>query len=339
MHSTPSLSGLRGRVLAALLAACVVSCGEQPAPEVEATTYNIDTSRISVSGLSSGAHMATQLHLAHSRLFRGAAILSGGPYYCAEGSLNRGIGPCLKGGDIPVNRFVAYARDMEAAGKIDALANLADDKVWIFHGALDDVVDVALTRATSDFYGQLMPPDSVTSVEDIQAVHGLPTVETGWDCDSFTTPFLTACAYDAAGNWLSAIYGELDDPVDAVGELRTIPQTGAAGAEMLDEAYLYVPNACAEGESCGIHVAVHGCSQSSEYVADAFASGSGINEWAESNRLLVLYPQVASSRMAPMNPYGCWDWWGYTNEDYANQSGPQLAVIKEMLDRLSGTAL
>jgi poly(3-hydroxybutyrate) depolymerase len=108
---------------------------------------------------------------------------------------------------------------------------------------------------------------------------------------------------------------------------------------MLESAYLYVPQSCKFGESCGVHIVFHGCSQSSESVGDAFAVGSGYNEWADGNRLLVLYPQVASSTVAPMNPYGCWDWWGYTNEDYATQAGPQIAVVKALLDSLAGTGL
>jgi len=52
----------------------------------------------------------------------------------------------------------------------------------------------------------------------------------------------------------------------------------------------------------------------------------------------VLYPQVASSKIAPMNPYGCWDWWGYTGDDYATREGPQIEVIMAMLDALGGTA-
>ena len=318
----------------------LAGCGEQagPAPDAE-VTYNIDAGRISVSGLSSGAHMATQLHIAYSRVFRGAAIVSGGPWYCAEGSLSRGIGPCIKGGELSVDRFVDIAREMEADGQIDALANLADDRVWIFHGTLDDVVSEDLTEATARFYAQLMPAGSIRSISDVPAVHGLPTIATGAACDTFGTPFLNACDYDAAGQWLQFIYGEMQPRTEATGTLETIAQPGAADAEMLDEAYLYVPQSCAAGEACGVHVAVHGCTQSSEYVGDAFAKGSGINEWAEANRLLVLYPQVASSRVAPMNPYGCWDWWGYTDSNYASRSGPQVAVIKTLLDRLAGTTL
>jgi poly(3-hydroxybutyrate) depolymerase len=322
-----------------LIVIVLAACGEQPVPDEATVSYNVDPSRISVSGLSSGAHMATQLHVAHSELFVGAAILAGGPYYCAEGSLSKGIGPCIKGGDVGVDNLLTYAREMAEAGKIDNLSNLADDSVWVFHGALDNVVSADMTDATAAFYSQLISPNAVTSVKDIEVVHGLPTLETGVACDLFSTPFINACEYDAAGELLKSIHGELNERTTASGELTVVAQVGGEDAEMLAQGFLYVPASCAQGASCGVHVAIHGCTQSSEFVGDTFAAGSGLNEWAESNDLLVLYPQVASSKIAPMNPYGCWDWWGYTNEDYATRSGLQIAVIKNMLDALAGTTL
>jgi hypothetical protein len=41
----------------------------------------------SVSGLSSGAYMAGQFHVAHSSIVKGAGLVASGPYACAE-SLN-----------------------------------------------------------------------------------------------------------------------------------------------------------------------------------------------------------------------------------------------------------
>jgi poly(3-hydroxybutyrate) depolymerase len=330
------------RLFVLVLAGLFAGCGEQAEPVSDAgvASFNVDTNRISVSGVSAGAYMATQVHIAHSSLFGGAAAIAGGPYYCAEGSIKRGLGPCMKGGDLAVERLVKYARQMESEGNIDALDNLADDRVWLFHGTLDNIMSEQLSLAAAEFYTQLIPGVTVTSVNnDVEAVHGLPTLATGPACDTFATPFMNACDYDAAGEWLRTIYGELNPRVEASGELRTILQPGADAADMLAEAYLYVPASCASGEACGVHVAFHGCLQSSEYVGDAFAAGSGLNEWAESNRLLVLYPQVASSKLAPMNPNGCWDWWGYTTEDYATQSGPQVIVVKRLLDQIAGETL
>ncbi len=75
----------------------------------------------------------------------------------------------------------------------------------------------------------------------------------------------------------------------------------------------YVPAACATvggGGKCRLHVALHGCAQAREAVGDVFASRTGYNGWAETNRIVVLYPQAAATLT---NPQGCWDWYGFRN--------------------------
>lgn len=48
---------------------------------------------VSVSGLSAGGFMAVQLHVAYSATFkRGAGVVAGGPFYCAEGSVVNATG-------------------------------------------------------------------------------------------------------------------------------------------------------------------------------------------------------------------------------------------------------
>lgn len=330
---------MRKTVLLLSVVSALFACSNDEAEISEPTGYSIDANRITVSGLSAGAYMAGQLHVAHSKLFSGAAILAGGPYWCAEASLAKGLGPCMKGGDVGQQGLLDYAREMETAGQIDPLENLRDDRVWIFHGALDVVVNAEVSAAAASFYDGLVDDDAIVLVTDVPAVHGMPTQSTGAACDTMAPPFLNKCDYDAAGELLGALYGELQERSLASGELLAVPQVGGGDAEMLESAFLYVPESCAKGESCGVHVALHGCQQSSEYVSDAFATGAGYNEWADTNNLLVLYPQVASSKIAPMNPMGCWDWWGYTDENYATQTGPQIAVIKGMIDALAGETL
>lgn len=323
-----------------ILLIVLAACGRETAePVVDASTYNIDAGRIGVSGISSGAYMAGQVHLSHSSIFSGVAIIAGGPYFCAMGDLSRALGPCMKGGEFGVDALIDYAHEAAAAGKIDSLANLDDDHVWIFHGLKDTVVDRSASEAAADLYARLLSENAVTLITNVAVVHGLPTLDSGQPCDTFGAPFLYACDYDAAGEILKTLHATLSERTTARGELRTIAQPGFDAADMLEQAYLYVPVSCAQGSACGIHVALHGCSQSSEYVADAFAAGAGFNEWAEANQMLVLYPQVGSSRIAPMNPYGCWDWWGYTGADYASKEGPQIKVIKATLDALAGRAL
>lgn len=320
-------------VAAAALAACDAS---EQAALPEAPSFDIDPARITVSGISSGAYMAGQLHVAHSATFSGAGLLAGGPYWCAEASLAKGMGTCVQGGDLGLPSLIDFAGRMATEDRIDAPANLADDRVWLFHGSLDETVSPDVVAAAGEFYETLAPGIDLETVTDVPATHGMPVIDSGIPCDQMVSPFLNDCDYDAAGALLGHLYGALEPPATPKGKLIEISQPGHGDAIMLAQAYLYVPPACAAGEGCGLHIAFHGCRQSAELVGDAFARGAGYNEWADANRFLVLYPQVASSKLAPMNPLGCWDWWGYTDDGYATRSGAQIRTVMTMLERLAG---
>jgi len=61
---------------------------------------------------------------------------------------------------------------------------------------------------------------------------------------------------------------------------------------------------------------------------------TGYNEIAEANDIVLLYPQAVSSMMMPSNPNGCWDWFGYTDSNYANKEGKQMKIINNLMDSL-----
>jgi hypothetical protein len=96
--------------------------------------------------------------------------------------------------------------------------------------------------------------------------------------------------------------------------------------------WLRVPTGCAAGTTCRVHIASHGYPQSLAQVGDAFVVGAGFDRWAESNDIVVLYPQATES---PGNPNGCWDWWGYTDQRYATRDGVQVAAVRRMLPALA----
>ncbi len=328
---------MRGILLSLLiLTACESDTSVQT---TSSAVYNIDVARISVSGLSSGAYMAGQFHVAYSSIISGAGLVAGGPYYCAQGELSRGLGSCMKGDGLDVKSLIAFAREAQSGGDIDDMQHLARDRVWLFHGTSDTVVGLEPTLAAAEFYRAVLAESVVTLVSDINVVHGMPTLDAGLPCDSFGAPFLNACEYDAAGAILESIYANLASRATTSGDLITVDQPDYEAAHMRPSAYLYVPRSCAVGEACGVHVAFHGCAQSSEFVADAFAQGAGFNEWAESNNLIIVYPQSGSSKFALVNPYGCWDWWGYTGQDYATRNGTQMKAVKSLLDLLAGKTL
>jgi len=49
----------------------------------ERLNYPVDPAHVSAAGISSGAFIADQLHIAHSADIMGAAMIAGGPYGCA----------------------------------------------------------------------------------------------------------------------------------------------------------------------------------------------------------------------------------------------------------------
>src|SRR4030095_2580940 len=46
--------------------------------------FNVDLTKTSVSGISSGGYMANQFHVAYSSIVVGAGILAAGPFSCAQ---------------------------------------------------------------------------------------------------------------------------------------------------------------------------------------------------------------------------------------------------------------
>ena len=61
--------------------------------------------------------------------------------------------------------------------------------------------------------------------------------------------------------------------------------------------YLYIPDQCAEGNiSCRLHIAFHGCLMGAETIGLDFVANSHLNEYAQANNLVILYPQVPFSK-------------------------------------------
>jgi poly(3-hydroxybutyrate) depolymerase len=292
----------------------------------------LDLASTSVSGISSGGYMAVQFHVAFSSMTKGAAILAAGPYDCSKGSLQTALSTCGSGSP-DVASLVAITNQYAQAGAIDDPSALASQRVFIFGGADDPVVAPSVVDALDAYYASFMNASSIDYVSRrAGTTHTWPTLTYGNPCDTLASPYLGACNYDGAGAALAQIYGTLAPPATPSGSIITIPQgafTADPGAASLDDlAYAYVPASCAAGDTCRLHVSFHGCLQGASLVGDAFYAHAGLNEWADTNHLVVLYPQAKKSST---NPEGCWDWWGYTGPDFAKKTGPQMAMVRAMI--------
>jgi poly(3-hydroxybutyrate) depolymerase len=309
---------------------------------------------VTVSGLSSGAYMAGQFQVAYSASLSGAAVVAGGPYGCAHGSVSAAMFNCscpadqnflltaakALGGGCQVFNPDIYLVFSDAATKgnhaaIDDTFHLKNHRIWLFSGGQDHVVDRQLVTAAETYYKRLGVPEAQIHREDIaDAGHGFPSPLATEACNLTETPFLTQCHVDAAGDLLKWLYPQTPElaPVDAAaGSLKQFKQTGYGGKKEFNSldstGWVYVPKACEQaGAQCKLHVAFHGCEQGQSFVTKGkkfgtqFVTGAGYNRWAEGGNIVVLYPQVKPSKQGDFfhpykfNPKGCWDFWGYTEE-------------------------
>ena len=340
--------------LAAAALVLVAGCTEQKRPELPALSADIKAT--SVSGISSGAYMAGQFQIAHSKLVVGAAIIAGGPYGCAQSvfsdmmmgpgvaflNMPKAINGCMLNTLAPwgvpdVDRLAKKTRSLAEAGRIDPIESLLDDRVYLFSGSNDRTVVPAIVKAAYAYYKLLgFSDDRLTLVSDIPAGHAFVTANEGLSCETTGKPYIVDCDYDQAEAVLTHIYGPLKPRTEnPTGTFVTFSQrpffSGIASHDMEDEGVAYVPADCAGSTTCRVHIAFHGCAQNIAASGDAFIRETGYANWADANALIVLFPQASSS---PMNPQGCWDWWGFTGRDYLTQDAAQITIVFRMLQRL-----
>jgi poly(3-hydroxybutyrate) depolymerase/chitodextrinase len=317
--------------------------GLQRAAAVKLGAYNADIHQTSVSGISAGGYMAVQFHVAFSSILTGAGIFAGGPYHCSgsSGGLTTALTTCMVGSPaIDVNSLISVTDSRAAAGDIDATGNLHSQKVWLFSGTKDTTVHRPVMDALHQYYGHYIPAANIVYKTDLAAAHAHITDTYGNACGTSTSPYINNCNYDGPGALLQQIYGSLAPRNTGTlgGQLIQFDQSEfiASGKSMDTTGWVYVPAACARKEACKVHVAFHGCMQTQTQIKDAYYAHAGYNQWADTNHIIVLYPQAATSYLSPSNPNGCWDWWGYNDPaSYDTKHGVQMAAIKKMVDRLT----
>ena len=357
---------LRGTVFA-LTSATVMAVSPLVAEPVALRGYNAAIGESSISGISSGAFMAVQFGTAWSSVIKGVGVIAGGPFWCAKADADDFIngftlpiltatGSCMKGPPPDLNVFIAKADAKAASGDIDPLQNLSRQKVYLFHGYNDAVVAKSVTDAAADFYRHYLGDGNRGNLYYQTAVgagHSLvvrqePGVRGLNDCKDNQVPFIDQCGYDQAGIILQHIYGALNPPNRGrlTGAMQRFDQSvytkpGDASALSLgDTGFVFVPKDCEDGQACRVHIALHGCKQDAGDIDRRFIEDTGYNSWADTNHLIVLYPQTQSSSFVPFNPQACWDWWSYVNHEdsYVTKSGAQIKAIKAMLDALTAHA-
>lgn len=337
-----------GIILASSLSAPALAIDAPSLP-----SYGADLSQTSVSGLSSGGFMTAQFHVAYSSTLVGAGVIAGGPFYCAgsfesisflENAMSTCMNPLGAGPD--PKKLLAKAKGFTQQKQIDNLSNLRDDRVYLFSGASDRTVTTRVVDQVKAFYGLAgVPAENVKYVKTVNAGHAIITGDSDdVACSVTSPPYINDCDFVQSHEILKHIYGDLRPPAASLsGSIVRFNQREfiktPVRSSMSNVAYAYVPKSCVQ-RSCKVHVVFHGCEQGAAVIGDKYYASTGYNELADSNDMIVLYPQAQPSEPIPYNPKGCWDFWGYSSPDQRNpnfysKSAPQMSAVMAMLKRLA----
>jgi hypothetical protein len=343
----PKLKIIKGVLAGAGIITALTLGGTANAAAVKLKAYNADPSLTTISGISSGGYFAQQMHTAYSATFHtGAAIFAGGPYNCARGSVSTAQMDCMTGTPAPVVAdYVSYTNSFASAGTIDPTSNLTTTKVYMWSGTSDTTVKQSVMNALKNYYLTWVPSGNITYNNTTAAAHSWVSPYGTVACGTQASPYVNNCgSQDPEQVFLTQFYGTLNAksaPSTLGGTFIEFDQTefvdGAAMAanSLANSGWMYVPADCAAMKACKVHLAYHGCLQYYGTIGDKFIKTAGLNEWADTNHIIVVYPQTIASNTGPTNPNGCWDFWGYTGANAVKKAGPQMLMGKRIVDRIN----
>lgn len=345
------------RFLAAIVLFAIASVSK--ASDKPLSGYAADIGNTTISGLSSGAFMTAQLHVAFSHYFGGAGIIAGGPFYCSgsyegntflENATNACMNPLIASVGPNVPKLIQKAKEFAGQGIIDPLENLVNDRIYIFTGTKDETVKSTVVQKTLAFYKELgLKQENIQFVNTVDAGHSIITDDSNdVPCPQTKAPYINNCGFEQSVQLLKFLYPGLHPPsqkpsgqVIAFRQGEFIPDFGTPRdySSMDETAYVYVPSVC-ETEKCRVHIVFHGCEQGRQVIGEEYVTTTGYNEVADTNALIMLYPQAKPTSPVPFNPKGCWDFWGYSsanpdNPNFYTHNAPQMKAIVAMMERLA----
>ena len=310
--------------------------------------FNVDIKETSVSGLSSGAFFANQVQVALSSIIKGAGLVAGGPYDCGGQQL---YSMCMYMNSPSVS--VSISRTNQWSGRlIDDVSNLKHQKVYMISGTADMTVATSVMNQLYKYLETYVPATNIVYKQDLASGHTFPTDFDGSgnnECSKTASPFISNCGFDGAGAILNHIYGPLKakSTTQRTGHFIEFAQSEFISSPSLygldSKGFAYIPKDCSDGQKCRLHIAFHGCSQSYSQIGDKFVKNTGYDRWADTNNIIVLFPQTTpdySLHMTPSNFWlnnlnACWDWIGWYGSDFPNKNGKQIQFIKKIIERIA----
>ncbi|SPE20773.1 Candidate poly(3-hydroxybutyrate) depolymerase (PHB depolymerase) (fragment) [Burkholderiales bacterium] len=222
-----------------------------------------------------------------------------------------------------------------SGSRIDSVQNIAGQRVYILVGKDDTIVGPNVTRQAKRLYvdiGGFVAGANVPYVELDAAGHTFRTDFNGASdgpCDFSLPPYISNCRFDGAGAALPWRYGKRRAPNTGKldGSLIALDQTPfvGPGLGMGNTGWIHLAASYAGARRCSLYVALHGSQQGYATLGTYFVNNAGYNRWADTNDMIVLYPQASASLL---NLHSCWDWVGRYGCDFDQKSGVRTKAIR-----------
>ncbi|KUL82465.1 hypothetical protein ZTR_09943 [Talaromyces verruculosus] len=204
-----------------------------------------------------------------------------------------------------------------SGNQIASVANLGQRKIYMWTGSSDTTVGPNVMNQLKAQLASFVNSANVSYVTTTGAVHTFPTDFNGAgdnSCSFSTSPYISNCNYDGAGAALKWIYGSLNarNTGTLSGSVLSFDQSGSYGANGMDTTgYLFIQN-------------------------------TGYNKWADTNNMIILYPQAIPDYTIHAiwnggvlsNPNGCWDWVGWYGSNADQIGGVQMAAIVSQVKQI-----
>lgn len=246
-----------------------------------------------------------------------------------------------------VNNVFPDIQNYSSRGLIDSTQNLKNKPLYIYAGSRNWLFAPEMSlRARQVFEPYIDNPNSIRTVVQ-EANLTLPTNRPDYPlCDAPPNQLsLSNCGFSGALDALQFLLGpnavRAPSPSLNLEPLLTFDQAeffyGINGSnpngrhDMDTVGFLYVPRICQNNQvECHLHFFFHGCNVGREFVGGEHVRNSGFLEVAETNGIIMVFPQVLASQE---NDIGCWDTYGFTGPLYATKAGAQVTVVRNMLSR------
>jgi hypothetical protein len=297
------------------------------------------------------------------------------------------VGVCMQN---PSEAILSYDVVSENQRKylISAAENIEKQKIFIYQGDNDKVVNPGMKDSLLNFYRHYNVPAENIKISQSSGGHNFPTDHEGEkSCLLQEVPYVASCGLDTAGDTLRhLVSADLTRTENRESNLQflnsvtqDIPRRLGIPRPKSIASYGYLaasPSCLQDPDSCSVHVALHGCEMSDSfdeafdqkyqksmragypqmrtkeqsilfsplpfieqrtprYGLLKFAMDSGYLDYVENNKLIVLFPQTwITEDNYPLNPKGCWDWFGWTGREYATNQGTEARWLMTWIQEI-----